>query len=155
VEYKPGCLNATTDALLRHAAKDTTVHALSLLEIEFFDQFRCEAAALPETIAKCAAIQTGTVGPAWPIIDDVVQYQGRIFLPPSSDYWAPVLEQVHDMGHERVQKTLQRLHASFFTSHDNQLVCEFVKGCVVFKHHKTEHLHPAGLLQPLGVPSSI
>jgi hypothetical protein len=30
-----------------------------------------------------------------------------------------------------------------------------VRGCITCQKNKTEHLHPAGLLQPLGVPSAI
>jgi hypothetical protein len=32
---------------------------------------------------------------------------------------------------------------------DNCRVCEFIKGCSVCQRNKTEHLHPAGLLQSL------
>jgi hypothetical protein len=116
---------------------------------------RTRRSARPEIVAKCAEINTGTAGPAWSIVDDVVLFQGRIFLPPSSDYWAPVLEQVHGMDHEGVQKTLQWLRASFFMVHDNKLVREFIKGCYVCRRHKTEHLHPVGLLLPLDVSSSV
>jgi hypothetical protein len=38
---------------------------------------------------------------------------------------------------------------------DNRRVREFIKGCSVCQCNKTEHLHPAGLLQPLGVPSAV
>jgi hypothetical protein len=34
-------------------------------------------------------------------------------------------------------------------------VHEYIKGCSVCQRNKTEHLHPAGLLQPLPVPSSV
>ena len=59
------------------------------------------------------------------------------------------------MGHEGVQKTLQRLRASFATPNDNRLVREFIRGCSVCQRNKTEHLHPAGLLQPLEIPSVV
>jgi hypothetical protein len=58
------------------------------------------------------------------------------------------------MGHEGVQKTLQRLRASF-TLGDNRFVQDFVRSCSVCQRNKTEHLHPAGLLQPLTVPSDM
>jgi hypothetical protein len=59
------------------------------------------------------------------------------------------------MGHEGVQKMLHRLRVSFFMPQDNHRVREFIKGCSVCQHNKTEHLHPAGLLQPLAVPSAV
>jgi transposase InsO family protein len=52
-------------------------------------------------------------------------------------------------------KRLQRLRTSFSTSGDNRLVREYIKGCSVCQRNKTDHLHPAGLLQPLPVPSSV
>jgi len=36
-----------------------------------------------------------------------------------------------------------------------RLVRDYIKGCSVCQRNKTEHLHPAGLLQPLEVPSSV
>jgi hypothetical protein len=59
------------------------------------------------------------------------------------------------MGHEGVQKTLQWLHASFFTLDDNKLVHDFIRSYAVCQQQKMEHLHPAVLLQPLVVSSSI
>jgi hypothetical protein len=53
------------------------------------------------------------------------------------------------MSHEGVQKTLHWLRASFFMPHDNCRVRKFLKGCSVCQRNKTEHLHPAGLLQSL------
>jgi len=57
--------------------------------------------------------------------------------------------------HGGVQKTLQCLCALFYKLHANCLVPDFVQGCAVCQRNKTEHLHPAGLLQPWGVPSSV
>jgi hypothetical protein len=59
------------------------------------------------------------------------------------------------MGHEGIQKTLQRLRASFFTAGENKLVCDYIRTCSVCQQQKTEHLHPAGLLQPLVVLSLV
>jgi hypothetical protein len=59
------------------------------------------------------------------------------------------------MGHEGIQKTLHWLCASFFMPHDLHWVCDFIKGCIFYQRHKTEHLHPVGLLQLLDVPSMV
>lgn len=58
----------------------------------------------------------------------------------------------HSTGHEGVQKTLHRLRANFHVPHDRRLVQDFVRSCA---RNKSEHLHPAGLLQLLPVPSRI
>jgi hypothetical protein len=44
---------------------------------------------------------------------------------------------------------------SFYMPHDTKLVWEFIRGCFVCQHNKTEHLHPVGLLQPLPVPDAV
>lgn len=59
------------------------------------------------------------------------------------------------MGHKGIQKTLQSLRASFFTSHNSRLVREFMKGCFVYQHNKIEHLHPTGLLQSLDMSHTV
>jgi hypothetical protein len=61
----------------------------------------------------------------------------------------------HSMGHEGIQKTLQRLRATFFTPGNNKLVRDYIKSCSVCQRNKTVHLHPTGLLQPLAVPSGV
>jgi hypothetical protein len=151
VEFKPGRLNVAVDALSRRDEEPPSINVVSLPEFEFFDQFWQESATLPEIIAKRVEITTGKADKAWHIIDGIVVHAGRIFMPASSKLWPAVLEQAHGMGHEGIQKTLQRLCASFFTPHDTKLVRDHISGCSVCQQHKTEHLHPAGLLQPLPV----
>ncbi|CAN6198913.1 unnamed protein product [Urochloa humidicola] len=157
VEYKPGKQNAAADALSRRDEHEPGMraHAISRPEFQLFDEFRREAESLPEVVAKRQEITEGTAGAAWSVVDGLVMHQGRIFIPTSSSLWPQVLDAAHGAGHEGVQKTLHRLRASFYSPHASKLVREFVKGCMVCQRNKTEHLHPAGLLQPLDVPSSI
>ena len=42
----------------------------------------------------------------------------------------------------------------FFRPQAARLVRDYIKFCVMCQRNKTEYLHPAGLLQPLEVPSS-
>lgn len=97
----------------------------------------------------------GRVSPAWTIVDDVVLHAGRVFVPSLLALWPQILTTAHGTGHEGVQKTVHRVRASFFNPQAARLVRDFVKGCVFCQRNKTEHLHPAGLLQPLEVPSSV
>jgi hypothetical protein len=66
-----------------------------------------------------------------------------------------VIELAHSVGHEGIQKTLQRLRHHFLVDHDRRLVEDFVRACAVCQRNKTESLHPVGLLQPLEIPSSV
>ena len=54
----------------------------------------------------------------------------------------------------RAQKKLVRLRASFNNAQASKMVRDYVKACIVCQRNKTEHLHPADLLQPLDVPSA-
>jgi hypothetical protein len=66
------------------------------------------------------------------------------------------LAEAHGTRHEGAEKTLCRLRASFYTPAAARLVKEFIQGCKIYqKINKIKHLHPAGLLQPLHVPSSV
>ena len=66
-----------------------------------------------------------------------------------------VLQLTHMAGHEGVQKTLQRLRLDFAVDHDRSVVRDFVRSCSTCQKNKTEALHPAGLLQPLDVPTQV
>jgi hypothetical protein len=147
VEFKPGRRNAAADALSHCEEEVGTVHALSIPSFDLFDQFRVEAESLPEVVAKRKAIEVGTADPRWSLMDGMVVHKGRLFMPSSATTWHQVLAHAHGVGHEGVQKTLQRVRTSFSTPGDNKLVREFIRGCVVSQGNKTEHLHQAGLLQ--------
>jgi hypothetical protein len=157
VQYKAGTQNTASDALSRRDEQEvhTRIHAISWPEFELFDAFRKEATQLLEIITKRKEIEEGTAGAAWSLVDGFVLHQGRIFVLTSSALWPQVLATAHGAGHEGAQKTLHRLRASFYNPNANKLVREFVKRCSVCQLNKSEHLHPAGLLQPLDVPSTI
>lgn len=157
VEYRPGKLNTAADALSRRDEDASKLQAFASSRPEFvlFEEFRRESQTLDDVVAKCRDIEAGTADAAWTIVDGLVMHRGRIFVPESSQLWPQLLETAHGIGHEGVQKTLHRLRASFYNAHDNRLVREFVKACSVCQRNKSEHLHPAGLLQPLDIPSSV
>lgn len=64
----------------------------------------------------------GTADTAWSLVDDFIMYGGRVFVPDSSNLWPQILDASHGVGHEGVQKTLQRLPASFYNPHATKLV---------------------------------
>lgn len=48
---------------------------------------------------------------------------------------------------------LHHLRADFYVEQDRALVRDFVHACIVCQRNKIDALQPAGLLQPLEVPS--
>jgi len=155
VEFQPGKSNVVADALSRRDEDAGAVHALSVPSFTLYDDFRKEAESLPEIITAKELIANGKSTAAWSIVDGLVLHNGRVFVPSSSSLWPQLLDTAHGVGHEGAQKTLHRLRASFFNPHAARLVRDYIKGCAVCQRNKTEHLHPAGLLQPLEVPSSV
>jgi hypothetical protein len=59
----------------------------------------------------------------------------------------------HSAGHEGVQKTLHRLRTDFYIPGDQGLVQDWMRSCETCQRNKMETLWPAGMLQPLEVPS--
>lgn len=79
----------------------------------------------------------------------------QVFVQATSTLLPAMLQLAHSTGHEGIQKTLQRLRQDFVIDHDRRLVQEFVRSYTTCQRNKTEALHPAGLLQPLEVPSQV
>jgi hypothetical protein len=63
VEFKPGRQNVAVDALSRRHEDDIAVYTLSIPNFALLDEFRVEAATLPEVMAKRAELANGTAGP--------------------------------------------------------------------------------------------
>jgi hypothetical protein len=94
---------------------------------------------------------TGAQGPNWWVLDGLPIVDGQVYMPPTSSCFQAVLAATHDVGHEGIEKTLHRLRADFHVLDARVLVKDFVCNCSTCQRNKGEHLHPAGLLQPLEV----
>lgn len=154
VEFRPGKHNGAADALSRRE-ESAELHAISGPSFEIFDLLRQETNTLPELITKRDQIQAGLLTTGWSLVDGLVTFEGKIYVPTASACWPLLLADAYRMGHEGIQKTLHRLRASFYNPHASSLVKDYVKSCSVCQRNKTEHLHPVGLLQPLAVPSAV
>ena len=84
----------------------------------------------------------------------VVLYIG-IYFGQTDTRLKEIMQTVHDDGHEGVQRTLHRLRRDFHFPNMRKLVQDLVRSCVVCQWHKSEHLHPTGLLLPLPIPQGV
>jgi hypothetical protein len=154
VEYRPGKLNGAVDALPRRDEEVTTIHSLSAPTFQLFDALRAEADTDPQVADLRAKLVVGVAREGWTQVDGLLLFKG-LFILDASAIWPLILAETHDCGHEGVEKTLHRWRASFYSPHAARNVREFVRGCTICQQKTTEHLHPAGLLQPLPVPSEV
>jgi hypothetical protein len=97
----------------------------------------------------------GEKGERWKIINDLIMAQGKVYVPPKSSVLPSLLAHAHRCGHEVTEKTLHRLRADFHVPGARALVRDFVRACTTCQRNKTNQLQPAGLLQPLPVPSTV
>ncbi|KZV23810.1 hypothetical protein F511_22872 [Dorcoceras hygrometricum] len=58
-------------------------------------------------------------------------------------------------GHSGALRTLKQIASTFFWSGMKEDVAKFVAECVICQRQKYEATRPAGLLQPLPVPTAI
>lgn len=131
MEFNPGKTNTVADALSRRDEEVGAAHALSSPTFELYDEFRRETENLPDIIKPKEMIVAGTTSEAWSIVDGLVLHAGRVFVSSSSALWPKLLATAHGVGHEGTQKTLHRLHASFFNPHTHRLVRDYMKSCVI------------------------
>jgi hypothetical protein len=152
VEYRSGKLNGAADALSRRDEEVAAIHSLSAPTFQLFDALRAEADTDPQVADLRAKLAAGVAREGWTQVDGLLLFEGKLFIPDASAIW-PLIP--HDCGHEGVEKTLHRWQASFYSPHAARNMREFVRGCTICQQNKTEHLHLAGLLQPLPVPSEV
>lgn len=142
------------DALSRCTLDDAHLHTMSAPTFQLFDDLRVELAA-SEELGRLGDTISESRGPEWTMIDGLIHRGCRTYVPASSQYLDAVLQLAHTAGHEGIQKTLHCLCRDFIIDDDQRVVRDFVRSCLKCQQNKTEHLQPAGLLNPLEVPSKI
>ena len=88
-------------------------------------------------------------------MDGLVTFDSKLYVPSSSALLLELVTDVHNDGHEGVQRTLHRLRRDIHAPNLRMVVQDFVCSCPTCQLYKTEHLQPAGLLLPLPVPSAV
>jgi hypothetical protein len=89
------------------------------------------------------------------VAEGLLLHGKRVFVLSHDDLRHQVVALAHTAGHEGIQKTLVRLRQDFYLPGDRTLVQDFVRSCDSCQRNKTPTTHPAGLLQPLDVPSQV
>ena len=89
-------------------------------------------------------------------VNGLFYHQSRLVIPAYSTLRQELLQEHHDRllsGHLGVDKTLARLHRFFYWPAMHESVKAYVRSCPSCQRNKPLLARPAGLLQPLPVPS--
>jgi hypothetical protein len=155
VEYKAGSTNTVTDALSRRDTDEPTILAISGPGFDFVNRLRQAHATVPALVALKEELVAGQRPGSWSLLDGLVAFNGHLYIPPTSPLLHELIFVVHNDGHEGVQRTLHCLRRGFHSPNLRRAVQDYVRACATCQCYKWDHLHPAGLLLPLPVPTAV
>jgi hypothetical protein len=84
VEYKPGAQNTVADALSRQDTPDGVVLTISAPRFNYIERLRQAHALDPTLVAIRDELAAGTRTAPWGLVDGLVTYDGRLYIPPTS-----------------------------------------------------------------------
>lgn len=175
IEYKKGSMNKAADALSRReeplascavldaTADDATVVSASLSTLsqpfpDFLDELKAEITTLPDLVDLVQRITAGTAPPHVSMVGGLLYYDRRLFLSSASTLKSRLLHEHHSTpmaGHPGWERTFRLLSAGFYWSTMRKDVRKFVEACETCQATKYSTQKPAGLLQPLPIPSQV
>jgi hypothetical protein len=130
VEYRSGATNVVTDALSRRDNEEGEVMAISAPRFDFIECLRHAQGTDPALVAIHDEVRVGTRTAPWALVDGMVAFEGRLYIPPVSPLLQEIMAAVHNDGHEGIHRTLHRLLRDFHFPNMCRLMHDFMKACV-------------------------
>ncbi|XP_042031572.1 uncharacterized protein LOC121778308 [Salvia splendens] len=181
IEYKKGSTNKAADALSRREEGEDhqldtgptescpepdrveQTEAAFLAAVaqpipERLQRLREETAELPDLRALVDQIGEGIAPAHLSLVDGLIYFNRRILLSPDSKLKRLLLTEHHCTpiaGHPGLDRTFRLLSAGFYWPRMRKDVKRFVDSCAVCQSTKYSTQKPAGLLQPLPIPSQV
>ena len=154
IEYKPGKDNLAADALSR-------VMTLSWSEPENSIVLKLKEALqkdpkLQVIMQQC--VEQPLLHPNYSVKGDLLYRKDKIVVPMDVDLRQHLLQEFHSSpigGHSGITRTMARMTEQFYWPDMKQDVQKYVQSCAICQQAKTLHTKPAGLLQPLPIPSQV
>lgn len=154
--YKKGAENLAADALSR-------VSHLMSIQV----QSKVQPAWLQEVInsyitdsdAQYRLTELAIASPdanGYELKEGIIRLHGRVWIGSNSALQTKLITAFHSSavgGHSGADATYQRLKRLFAWKGLKSQVREFVRQCDICQHAKHNHSHPAGMLQPLPIPT--
>ena len=154
VEYQKGVENVVADALLRKEEK-AELAAISTLVPIWLDTIKEEVLTNLKLQHLVKLFQEGEAVSPWEFKEGVLFFKSRIYLNSDSSLLSVIIQEFHSSTHKGILKTLQRIRSVFFWVGMKKQIQDYIRHCNVCQRHKTECTSPAGLLQPLPIPTKV
>jgi hypothetical protein len=84
VEYKSGSTNIVADALSHRDTEESALLAISAPRFDFIGRLRHAQTTDPALVTIHEEVRAGTHAAPWTVVDDMVAYGGRLYIPPTS-----------------------------------------------------------------------
>jgi hypothetical protein len=157
VQYKKGIHNGAADALSRKPPDSSTLFAISTLKPAWLssvaDSYATDDHA--QHLLQKLALDPKSVD-AYTIDQGILRHKGRIYVGADAALQQRLISAFHDSpqgGHSGFPVTYRRISSLFSWPGMKTKIREYVRACHICQQAKPERLPPAGLLQPLPVPS--
>ena len=88
--------------------------------------------------------------------NEFLLFKDKLYVPNVPKVNLLILDEIHKTPYSRhpgYQKTITMLRKEYFWPNMKSEVAEYIARCLDCQQVKTKHQHPAGLLQPLPIPS--
>ncbi|GAU19157.1 hypothetical protein TSUD_79800 [Trifolium subterraneum] len=153
IEYKPGKDNMAADALSRIMTlswSEPKCHFIEEVKIALQNDTQMKDIMQKSLLGK-APVQYSTK-------EGLLYWKQRLVIPRDSNLLHKVLFEFHTSpigGHSSITRTLARIKSQFYWPDMKKDIIEYVQKCIVCQQAKTTNTSPAGLLQPLPIPSQV
>ncbi|MCH79693.1 Ty3/gypsy retrotransposon protein [Trifolium medium] len=154
IEYKPGKENVPADALSR-----MYMLAWSEPKTQFIQELLKALPADPEIVHIMKACQQKEENyKLFTIRDGLLLWKDKLVIPNNPDMIQKILTEFHTShigGHAGISRTLARIQAQFYWKHMREDIKNYVQKCIICQQAKSLTSKPAGLLQPLPIPTQV
>jgi hypothetical protein len=154
IEYKRGLENSAADGLSRRE-EGGQLSALSSPLPQWIEPIKEEVAREPELQQLVKRIQDEEALGPWSYKTGLIFYKDRIYLRSNSPLTTAIIHEFHSGTHEGFNKMWHRLKAVFYWQGASSQIKTYLRECDVCQRNKSELTKPAGLLQPLPIPTTI
>ena len=164
IKYRPGKTNAAADSLSRLTdgpllAAIIECYGASQPQFDIWEEIKQANTEEPYLIKQLRMLQEAPeTMPHHKQQAGILFYKNRAVIAPTSSLKQVLLKEFHDSkmaGHSGVLRTYRRLSQNFYWEAMKRNVGVYVAACDVCQRNKSDSRLPAGLLQPLLIPSQV